>query len=186
MIVIKLGGSLATSGKLQSCLDKIDEDYQGRAVVIVPGGGVFADQVRQMQDQLQFDDRTAHRMAILAMQQMALLLTALKPQFKIAASVAEICEQTVQQTVSIWSPDIKEPDMAGIPSTWDITSDSLSAWLAKTVGADELILVKSGNIDADFNVLKLMQDQVVDASFAEYIQQANFNLNIVNAEKFLS
>lgn len=186
MIVIKLGGSLATSGKLQACLDKIEEGYQGRAVAIVPGGGVLADQIRQMQGQFQFDDRTAHRMAILAMQQMALLFNALKPSFNIAASIAEIREQSGQQTVSIWSPDIKELDEAGIPSTWDITSDSMSAWLAKTVSAEELILVKSGNIRADLDVLKLMQGQVVDASFAEYIQQANFNVNIVNAEKFLS
>jgi 5-(aminomethyl)-3-furanmethanol phosphate kinase len=182
MIVIKLGGSLATSRKLQQCLDKIDEDYQGRAVVIVPGGGVFADQARKLQKQLQFDDRAAHLMAILAMQQMGLLINALKPRFKLATSIAEIRKQTV----SIWLPDVCELDKAGIPSTWDITSDSLSAWLAKTLDANELILVKSGNIDPDFDVLKLMREQVVDASFAGYIQHTNFKVALVNAEKFLS
>jgi 5-(aminomethyl)-3-furanmethanol phosphate kinase len=186
MIVIKLGGSLETSGKLRLCLDKVDEDYQGKSVVIVPGGGVFADQVRKTQRQWQFDDRTAHRMAILAMQQMALLFYASKPQFKLATSITEIREQATQQIISIWSPGVAELDKAGIPSSWDITSDSLSAWLAKTLDADRLILVKSGNIDADVDVLKLVQDQVVDGSFAEYIRRATFKLNIVNAEKFLS
>ena len=43
MIVIKLGGSLAQSGALIHCLNKIQHRYQGRAVIIVPGGGGFAD-----------------------------------------------------------------------------------------------------------------------------------------------
>ena len=41
MIVIKLGGSLAATGTLNACLERIEQVYQGRAVVIVPGGGVF-------------------------------------------------------------------------------------------------------------------------------------------------
>lgn len=186
MIVIKLGGSLATSGKLQQCLDKIDQDYQGRAVVIVPGGGLFADQVRQVQKQWQFDDRTAHLMAIHAMQQMALLFKALKPHFMIAASINQISNQINQQEIYIWSPDVTELDSAGIPSSWDITSDSLSAWLAKTLFADELILVKSVTIDADFDVVKLVQKQIVDASFHKFTQQTPFKLKIINAEEFVS
>ena len=186
MIVIKLGGSLAASGKFKPCLDKIERSYQGRAVVIVPGGGVFANQVRSVQLQWQFDDRTAHLMAILAMQQMALVIKALKPSFTVAASIDEIRIQNNQQSVAIWSPDVAELDKVGIPSTWDITSDSLAAWLAKTLDADELILVKSVNIDADFDVLKLAQQQVVDASFYEFIQQTSFKLTIINAEEFVS
>jgi len=186
VIVIKLGGSLVTSGNLLLCLDKIESEYQGRAVVIVPGGGAFADHVRQAQQQWQFDARAAHCMAILAMQQMALLFSALRPQLKIAATITEIRDLLNQQKITIWSPNVSELDQANIPSTWDITSDSLAAWLTRTLDAEELILVKSVIIDADFDVLKLMREQVVDASFAEYIQQANFTVNIVNAEKFLS
>lgn len=186
MIVIKLGGSLAASGKLKLCLDKIERSYQSMAVVIVPGGGVFADQVRSVQQQWQFDDRTAHLMAILAMQQMALVIKALKPNFTVIASTDHIRIQNNPQSATIWSPDVTELDKAGVPSTWDITSDSLAAWLANTLAADELILVKSGNIDADFDVLKLVQEQVVDVSFHEFTQQASFKLTIVNAEEFVS
>lgn len=186
MIVIKLGGSLCASGKLNVCLDKVEQLQQERAVVLVPGGGMFADQVRQAQQQWQFNDRTAHLMAILAMQQMALLFNALKPQFKVMEAVAAIGKQNKPKKATIWSPDVLELDKAGIPPSWDISSDSLSAWLAKTLAAEELILVKSVKIDANFDVLKLVRDQVVDASFAEYIQQAKFKLNIINAEKFLS
>jgi 5-(aminomethyl)-3-furanmethanol phosphate kinase len=186
VIVIKLGGSLAVSGKLQACLEKIGQAYQGRAVVIVPGGGAFADQVRQAQQQWQFDDRAAHQMAILAMQQMALLLKALKPSFGLAFSTDEIINETGHKPVVIWSPTVHELDDAGIPSTWEMTSDSLSAWLAKTLDAEELILVKSVTIDTGFDVPELVQQQVVDASFNEYTQRVPFKTTIINAEKFVS
>jgi 5-(aminomethyl)-3-furanmethanol phosphate kinase len=185
MVVIKLGGSLATSGKLGLCLDKVEQVQKGRAVVIVPGGGVFADQVRSAQQQWQFDDRTAHQMAILAMQQMALAFNAVKPSFKIIDSVAELCKRNNPASVSIWSPTISELDKAGIPSSWEMTSDSLSAWLAKTLGANELILVKSVNIEPSFDVLKLVQQQFVDALFYKYTQHVSFKVSIVNAEKFI-
>jgi aspartokinase-like uncharacterized kinase len=71
MIIVKLGGSLSRADTLIKCLNSVEQNYQGREVVIVPGGGAFADQVRLAQHHWQIDDKTAHNMAILAMQQMA-------------------------------------------------------------------------------------------------------------------
>jgi aspartokinase-like uncharacterized kinase len=186
MIVIKLGGSLSTSGTLQDCLDKIERSYQDKEVVIVPGGGLFADQVRQVQQQWRFDDSTAHQMALIAMQQMALLFRALKPDFKIATSITEFGKPINNNGITIWSPDVAELDKSGIPPSWDITSDSLSAWLAKMLNADKLIVVKPVNIDPDFDVQKLVEQQLVDNSFYEFTKDAPFQLTIIYAKDFLS
>ncbi len=186
MIVVKLGGSLLTSGNLSGCLEKIQHHYHNKPVIIVPGGGPFADQVRLAQQQWRFDDKTAHQMAILAMNQMALLFKALQPEFNLTESVAGFNNLNKTKGISIWSPNLAELEEAGIPSSWDITSDSLAAWLARTLVADELILVKSVKIDTDFDVLKLMQLHIVDASFYKFTQQAAFKLTIVHAENFLS
>jgi len=186
MIVIKLGGSLVSSSRIQACLDKIERAPFDKQVVIVPGGGVFAEQVRQVQQQWRFDDRTAHLMAVLAMQQMALLFRALKPRFAICGSIADIREQVSQNGIVIWSPDANELDKACIQSTWDVSSDSLSAWLAEALGAAELMLVKSVKIDGAFDVLNLVQRQVVDASFLTFAQHRSFKLNVVYVEEFIS
>ena len=37
---------------------------------------------------------------------------------------------------------------AALPETWELTSDSLAAWLAGALGADRLVLVKHGRFDA--------------------------------------
>ncbi|TRW89771.1 uridylate kinase [Candidatus Methylobacter oryzae] len=184
MVVIKLGGSLSRSDNLVNCLDAVEKNYRGRAVVIVPGGGAFADQVRIAQQHWQFDDNTAHYMALLAMQQMALMFNALKPGFVIADTVAAIQEQLERQRTVIWSPDSIELDNAGIAACWDITSDSLAAWLAKTVSATELILVKSANINEKLSLRQLAEQDIIDKAFCAFVAQTVFQIQIVNGQNW--
>jgi len=184
MIIVKLGGSLSQSDNLVKCLNRVEQNYQGRAVVIVPGGGAFADQVRLAQNRWRFDDNTAHRMAILAMQQMALLIKGLKGNFSIACSVADIRKQLHRQKIVIWSPDIVELDNAAIQASWDITSDSLAAWLAKALSARELILVKSAIIDASLSLRQLANQNIVDKGFCDFVRQATFKIQVINQQHF--
>ncbi len=184
VVIIKLGGSLSHSDALVNCLNTLELNYQGRAVVIVPGGGAFADQVRLAQQRWQFDDTTAHHMALLAMQQMALMFKGLKPDLAIAPTVAEIQKQLNRQKTVIWSPDIAELDNAGIPASWDISSDSLAVWLAKTLSATELILIKSAAIDADLSLQQLAEQHIVDKAFCDFVLQAAFKTRIINAQDF--
>ena len=184
MIVVKLGGSLSQSDTLIKCLNSVEQNYPDRAVVIVPGGGAFADQVRLAQHRWQFDDKTAHRMAILAMQQMALLIKGLKSDFSIARSVTDIRKQLHQQKIVIWSPDIVELDNAAIQASWDITSDSLAAWLAKALSATELILVKSAIIDASLSLQQLAKQNIIDKGFCDFVMQATFKIQVINQQNF--
>ncbi len=184
MIVIKLGGSLSRTDALVDCLNAVEKNYQGRSVVIVPGGGAFADQVRLAQQLWRFDDTTAHHMALLAMRQMALMFKGLKPDFAIADSIATIQNQLNREKTVIWSPDIIELDNAGIPASWDITSDSLSAWLANTLSATELILIKSAAIEANLSLQQLAEQNIVDKAFCEFVAQAAFTVRIIDAQSW--
>ncbi|MGZ8183516.1 MAG: amino acid kinase family protein [Methylobacter sp.] len=183
-VVIKLGGSLSRSDTLVSGLNAVEKNYRGRAVVIVPGGGAFADQVRLAQQHWQFDDNTAHHMALLAMQQMALMFKGLKPGFAFAHTVRAIQDQLDRQKTVIWSPDIIELDNAGIEASWDITSDSLAAWLAKALSATELILVKSAAIDANLSLQQLAEQGIVDKAFCDFIAKAGFKTQIIDAQSW--
>ena len=65
--VVKVGGSTADQPVLREWIAAL----AGSAlpVVIVPGGGPFADQVRNTQRRIGFSNNAAHAMAILAMEQ---------------------------------------------------------------------------------------------------------------------
>lgn len=184
MTVIKLGGSLMAAHTLLDCLSTIASRYQHTPTVIVPGGGDFANQVRLAQKQWQFNNSIAHQMAILAMQQMALLLKGLNHSFIIADSIADIQQTIAQHQIPIWSPNIVELDQADIPHSWDITSDSLSAWLAQQLIATELILIKSVAIDPELSITELTEQNIVDSAFDAFTQHASFNITLIHANRF--
>ena len=184
MIVIKLGGSLSQAGAVMACLEAIEKNYRDTRVVIVPGGGGFADQVRQSQAIWKFDDTTAHAMAILAMQQMGLLFHGLKPHFLLANSVQAIREQWAVANVVIWSPDVAELDGAGVPASWDITSDSLACWLAAALSAERLVVVKSTPVDPNLTWQALGQVQIVDRAFAEFAVKAHCCITVISSNEF--
>lgn len=180
MRVVKLGGSLERNGALKRCLDEVA--LKGN--VVVPGGGDFAEQVRSAQQRWHFDDTAAHAMAILAMQQMAWLLSTINRNFVLAGSVAEIVRQLETGRPVIWCPDLHELDCAGIAASWDITSDSLAAWLAGVLGARELILIKSANIPQDTDIDELVESGLVDPAFPSFTGHARFKTTIVNKDNF--
>ena len=185
MVAIKLGGSLLASGRLAQCLDKIEQDYNNQNVVIVPGGGLFADQVRQLQRDWCFDDRIAHEMAILGMRQMALLIKGLKSHVQVFDHVKSFGNENEIQPISVWSPSIAELDEAGLPSTWELTSDSLAVWLALKLKVEELIVVKSATVDQSLGYEKLAAQKIVDNLFCRFAQQADFLITIVNINDFI-
>ena len=184
MLIIKLGGSLAQAQTLLKCLDKIEINYSHQKVIIVPGGGAFADQVRIAQSHWHFDDTTAHKMAILAMQQMALLIQGLKSDWVLADSTISLSEGLKANNVLIWSPCIKELAANHIAESWDITSDSLAAWLANKLSAQHLILVKSASIDQNLSLQELSEIGVIDKCFCEFVSDSDFKIDIINQADF--
>ena len=65
MWVVKLGGSLLGSPELIKWLALVAQHGDGK-VVIVPGGGLFANSVREAQMITNVSDAVAHKMALLA------------------------------------------------------------------------------------------------------------------------
>jgi aspartokinase-like uncharacterized kinase len=166
--VVKLGGSLSQSRYLNRWLSVLAA--VGGAVVIVPGGGPFADQVRALQKRCRFDDGTAHHMALLAMEQYGRMLAGLQRGVRPAATRAEIARARRAGVVAVWMPTRMVLADPGIAASWDITSDSLAAWLAGKLKADRLVLVKSvalsgGSVPA----AALARRGVVDPAFPGYL-----------------
>jgi len=181
MWVIKLGGSLLGSPELKSWLEIVNRHGDGK-VVIVPGGGIFADAVREAQRLAGFSDKVAHHMAVLAMDQYGVLMAGLNRGLATAASELEIAERGWQHRGIVWLPSRMVCADENIPASWDVTSDSLAAWLAHTLGAEHLILVKSIRPPSSNSLESLMRDGVVDASFAEFTARPGFDTWVLSKE----
>lgn len=179
MWVIKLGGSLLGTPELERWLDIVSRYGDGK-VVIVPGGGIFADAVREAQHQSGISDKVAHHMAVLAMDQYGVLLAGLNRGLATAASELEIAERGWQHRGIIWLPSKMVCADDAIPASWEVTSDSLAAWLAATLNAEHLILVKSVRPAYDRrNFSSLVADGMVDNHFADFTAGQSFSTRIL-------
>jgi 5-(aminomethyl)-3-furanmethanol phosphate kinase len=166
--VVKLGGSFAFSPHLRDWIAAI-ANCTGRAL-IVPGGGPFADSVRTAQVRMGFDDRAAHRMGLLAMEQYGCAIASLDERLMLAQTLELIRQGLEDSKVPVWLPAQMALGDAGIPQSWDVTSDSLAAWLADRIGAERLLLVK--HVDAKEKTVRaadLAARNVVDTAFADFL-----------------
>lgn len=166
--VVKLGGSFAFSPHLRDWIAALAARAGG--IVIVPGGGPFAGAVRAAQAPMGFDDRAAHRMGLLAMEQYGCALASLDERLTLADSLAAIGRGLAAGTVPVWLPAQMALTDASLPQSWDVTSDSLAAWLAGRIGAARLLLIK--HIETKENIMRaadLMAHEVVDKAFADFL-----------------
>ena len=127
-IVVKLGGSVVRSGELAAWLDAIADARV--PIVVVPGGGALADEVRACQSRLGFGDAAAHRMALLAMDQLAWAVAGLRQGFTVGATEAELRDALARGNVAVWAPYAAIAGRSDLEESWRLTSDSLALWLA--------------------------------------------------------
>jgi aspartokinase-like uncharacterized kinase len=184
MWVIKLGGSLLGAPELAKWLETFVKFSDGN-VVIVPGGGLFANSVREAQMIVNVSDAVAHQMALLAMDQYGLLLAGMNPALVTASSELEIAERGWQHRGIVWLPSKMVLADEQVLKNWEVTSDSLAAWLANKLGAEQLVLVKSKSLityqnEAPSRLQHLLDDALIDSQFVNYIAGKGYQAWVLN------
>ena len=180
--IVKLGGSLALAPELRAWLAALVRGGAGR-VAVVPGGGPFADSVRMAQRKQGFDDACAHRLALLAMEQYALMLMGMQAQLALADSAEAFARELAQARVPVWMPAAMVLASREIPASWDVTSDSLAAWLAGQLGAALLVVVKSVRVtQAQATAAQLVSRGWVDPLFPRFAAAAGCPIRLLGSD----
>ena len=175
-LVIKLGGSHARSALLRPWLDAI---AASDGIVLVPGGGPFADTVRMMQPSIGYGDQAAHDMALMAMAQFGCALSAMSDRLVYCDDLRSL--RAREGRIPVWSP---WPGLRGardIPPSWDITSDSLALWLARELDAGAVLLVKhrtAPNVGPE----ALADEGIVDRAFPTFAARYRGAIHIAGPE----
>jgi 5-(aminomethyl)-3-furanmethanol phosphate kinase len=184
MWIVKLGGSFYRSNELPLWLNRLALLKGGQAV-IVPGGGPFADQVRRAQQRWKITDTCAHAMALLAMEQFGHLFLGLETRLRPAATCSDIKHVLNQQQVPVWLPATELLSHPHIPPTWDVTSDSLAAWLSGRLQARGLALVKQRRPSRQvISATTLAQEGIVDAAFPRFLRSAQVSCYCLAADDY--
>jgi aspartokinase-like uncharacterized kinase len=186
MWVVKLGGSLCRSSTLSHWLHTLERRSRDRCV-IVPGGGPFANHIRDVHAYWKFDEGTAHLMAVLAMDQYGLMLTGLQPGLIPVRNDPEMRAALNDLKVAVWMPSQMVLRAKELPRSWDMTSDSLAAWLANISAAERLILIKSIDPQApSIAVAGLAERGVVDPCFEGFIGQGSYAVHMFTRGDYVS
>jgi aspartokinase-like uncharacterized kinase len=141
LTVVKIGGGLAREagpGALRALCARIAEAGTRHPLLVVPGGGEFADAVREHDRRFGLRPRSAHWMAILAMDQYGWALCDLIPGAARCTDLASVGDRGV----SVLLPATLLQERDPLPESWTVTSDSIAAWVAGAARAGRLVLVK--------------------------------------------
>lgn len=137
--MVKVGGGLLSAegldGLRRGCADAV-ELARDRPVLVVPGGGPFADAVRDLDARLGLPDDAAHALALRAMDQLGVLLEPLLP------GAERLTRLAPPRSLGLLVAAPAFDGRADVPRSWDVTSDSLAVLAAGAIGAEEAILLK--------------------------------------------
>jgi len=139
LTVVKVGGGLcrgAGDDALRALCKTLGELGERHPLLVVPGGAGFAGAVREADRRFGLRAATAHRMAILGMEQFGWLLSELIPG---AVRCADLSRAATGRTTVLLPAALP---LDTLPASWDVTSDSIAAWVAGQAGAGRLVLVK--------------------------------------------
>ena len=140
--VLKVGGSLSRQPRLAALCQTIGQLGSQHRLLIVPGGGDFADAVRDHYRRYHVSETIAHRMALLAMDQYGWLLSDLIPASTAVQDVLSARASAAMGRVPILLAATLLIEADPLPHSWQVTSDSIAAWIAGLVGATRFILLK--------------------------------------------
>jgi 5-(aminomethyl)-3-furanmethanol phosphate kinase len=135
LTVVKLGGGVGDSA-LPALCTTLGELGERHPLIVVPGGAGFADAVRDADRRFGLRAPTSHRMAILGMEQFGWLLSDLIPGAVRCADLARVAAGRTTVLLPAALP------LDELPASWQVTSDSIAAWVAGQLGAERLVLVK--------------------------------------------
>jgi len=153
LTVIKIGGGLSSApGALDVVCGTVSGLGMTRRIVVVPGGGPFADAVRRFEESHGLSADAGHWMAILAMDQYAHVLAERIAGARMVEDPGTIEETIGRAGVAVLAPSrwMRAADV--LPHTWQATSDSVAAFVAGALDAERLILVKPASVEGATSV----------------------------------
>jgi aspartokinase-like uncharacterized kinase len=165
LTVVKVGGGLAREAgdeALRALCGAIADAGGRHRVLVVPGGGELADAVRAQDRRLGLRPRTAHWMAILAMDAFGWALADLIPG---AARGTVLPPAAGEPGVAVLLPYALLRERAALPESWAVTSDAIAAWVAGAAGAARLVLVKP--VDGLYRAWPPAADPIVELTVDE-------------------
>ncbi len=171
LLIARISGRLTGTPHLAHWLDALAV-WPG-SLVMAPGDGPLSVAARATSKEMGLHAVAAQRLTLMAMDQFAVALAAVRPSPAIAQTEEELRGAIAARRIAIWAPARMGITATDIPATSEISSDSLAAWLAGKLGAAHLLLIEDIDPPSPVSTAWLAQRDYVDARFPDFAALAN-------------
>lgn len=169
--VVKLGGSLLVREDLVDRLHRWYTAQRAAETLLIVGGGELIDAIRRLDRVRPGDPAAVHWRCVDLLRATFETVTEWFPGWAVIASDAQFHQQLRdgfardRPTLVSVSAFYRRDSAAGLPEDWRTTTDAIAAFLAHQVDADELVLLKSCEVDASADPTDLAAQGIVDPAF---------------------
>ncbi len=188
LVVVKVGGSLYDHRDFGPGLRQFFDQLEAPKVLVVAGGGQFADYVRELDAWHNLGEEKAHDLAMCSTFLSAAFLCHLLDLDPLYERVSvlnwwEYCGRRVVLDCLNYLP-IYEYQCGPVPHTWELTTDSIAAYAAAVANA-KLILLKSVDIPPGTPWEDAAKQGWVDAHFPSVVAKHNLTVEAINFRRWL-
>ncbi|MFW9879583.1 MAG: hypothetical protein ACFFG0_41435 [Candidatus Thorarchaeota archaeon] len=156
--LFKIGGTILEDFEnLNSTIAQFSQLFEKdviQKIILIPGGGSFANFIRKVYSELKFTDELAHWMSIISMNYNGMGLSKKFPKLDVFEDYIKLTKPGKIFCIFLPYQFLKENDK--LPHNWDVTSDSITLLLARELGLNECFLIKDvdGILDEKNQVIK--------------------------------
>ena len=177
MWVLKIGGSWITNPKLTTLIRRLDKKKKGK-IIIVAGGGCFADSVRFAFKKTKMSEKLANTLALKSTE---IFCSYLKDINKKLFLTTDKCFK--ENSLNVWLPSVILSNEKSFKRNWDSTSDSVAAWLSDNIKADGLVFIKSLKKFEKINKLAdLQKKNIIDKNTSTYLKSFKGEIKITGLD----
>lgn len=157
-IIVKIGGRiLENKENLESTvlqLKYLCENNFVKKIIIIPGGGSYANFIRKLDTKLSVGDDLSHWMAIFAMNCNGIRISQKYEDIRYFNNLNELKKSN--ERIVIFLPYDFLYQLDELPHSWDVTSDSITVYIAHHLGLKDCFLIKDidGIISNNNNILR--------------------------------
>ena len=189
--VVKIGGSLFPVHAIE-----LVKQLKGSKSLVILGGGEFANLIREYDSQVNFSDETNHWTAIDCMDIIAKLVDDKVDSSKLAYYLDEADKISDDGLTPIFvvSEFLRSEDP--FECSWDVTSDSIAAYIAHSLNANLLIVTNVNGIytqepkepgstfisKIDAKTLLTFQESSIDVMLPSLLLEFGTNCYVVNGK----
>jgi len=177
MWVLKIGGSWITNPNLTTLLKTLDKKKKGK-MIIVAGGGCFADSVRFAFKKTKMSEKIANTLALKSTEIFCSYLKDINKKLYLTTN-----QRFRENSLNVWLPSLILSNEKSFKKNWNSTSDSVAAWLSTNIKAEGLVFIKSLKKFKKINKLgDLQKKNIIDKNTSTYLKSFKGEIKITGLD----